>query len=279
MATWYISTTGNDTTGNGSVGSPWATLAKAIASSALSDTIYCASGTYTALPSAIPARNIIASTIGGAVFDGSGATANVTVGTDLLETTITGLVFRNFVSGSYGIFRSAYGTMNTFDRCVFSGFQMLYRGANQDGGIVSGSWTLNKYAPFTINGCLGFDLSAKIGAPDPVILFGNRANSIIKNSTFQLAGTWFYGIVDFTSGKLITCANNIFDSLASVPWGSAPAATPIHCCYHNVTSFPSGTGNINADPLFWDAPNGDFRLRAKDGSGNPNPVLGAGVML
>lgn len=40
MATKYISTTGNDTTGDGSLGNPWATLDKAYAACASGDTVY-----------------------------------------------------------------------------------------------------------------------------------------------------------------------------------------------------------------------------------------------
>jgi hypothetical protein len=45
-ATYYLSTTGNDTTGNGSEALPWASMAKAEASAANSDTIRMAAGTY-----------------------------------------------------------------------------------------------------------------------------------------------------------------------------------------------------------------------------------------
>lgn len=48
MATFYISTTGNDTTGNGSIGTPWRTLKKATTEVVTSgDTIYVNAGTYT----------------------------------------------------------------------------------------------------------------------------------------------------------------------------------------------------------------------------------------
>jgi parallel beta-helix repeat protein len=49
MATWYIATTGNDSTGNGTIGNPWATFTKAItnnASLAAGDMVLPAAGTY-----------------------------------------------------------------------------------------------------------------------------------------------------------------------------------------------------------------------------------------
>ena len=48
MATFYISTTGNDTTGNGSLSSPWKTLFKATSTvSSIGDIIHVNAGTYT----------------------------------------------------------------------------------------------------------------------------------------------------------------------------------------------------------------------------------------
>lgn len=47
MATYYISPSGNDTTGSGAIGSPWFTLNKAWTVVAAGDTVYMRGGTYT----------------------------------------------------------------------------------------------------------------------------------------------------------------------------------------------------------------------------------------
>lgn len=47
QTTYYVSTSGDDTTGNGSSGSPWATIQKANDNAADGDTIQLADGTYT----------------------------------------------------------------------------------------------------------------------------------------------------------------------------------------------------------------------------------------
>ena len=44
MADWYVSTSGNDSTGDGSIGSPYATLTKAQTSASNGDTVYLKSG-------------------------------------------------------------------------------------------------------------------------------------------------------------------------------------------------------------------------------------------
>lgn len=47
MATWYISTTGSDTTGNGTLGNPYATISKTLTVCANTDVIKLLDGTYT----------------------------------------------------------------------------------------------------------------------------------------------------------------------------------------------------------------------------------------
>src|SRR6185295_11833664 len=46
MANYYVATTGNDATGTGTIGSPWATFSKAIAAMNAGDTTYIRGGTY-----------------------------------------------------------------------------------------------------------------------------------------------------------------------------------------------------------------------------------------
>lgn len=46
-ADWYVATTGNDTTGDGSSGNPFATINKAVNAASPGDSIYVAPGTYT----------------------------------------------------------------------------------------------------------------------------------------------------------------------------------------------------------------------------------------
>jgi len=58
MPTWYVETTGNDTTGDGSSGNPYLTLAKAETSASDGDTINVGSGTFEAAVSHTLAKQI-----------------------------------------------------------------------------------------------------------------------------------------------------------------------------------------------------------------------------
>ena len=47
MADWYIDPAGNDTTGDGSIGTPYLTISKCHSVGSGGDTVYCRGGTYT----------------------------------------------------------------------------------------------------------------------------------------------------------------------------------------------------------------------------------------
>ena len=47
---WYIATTGDDATGDGSIGNPYATLLTAYTAASAGDIIHVAAGTYTIAP-------------------------------------------------------------------------------------------------------------------------------------------------------------------------------------------------------------------------------------
>ena len=75
---YYINAdTGNDTTGAGTAVSPWATLAKAYASSAVGDTIHFQSSTahYALVTATMASRTLIGVSAKTCVLDGGGASA------------------------------------------------------------------------------------------------------------------------------------------------------------------------------------------------------------
>ncbi len=77
MANYYIAPTGNDTTGNGTVGTPWLTTSKANTSSTTGDTIYLLAGTYTFTAANYPMignRTYIGADPNTTILDGGGAT-------------------------------------------------------------------------------------------------------------------------------------------------------------------------------------------------------------
>ena len=64
-ATWYVSTSGNDTTGTGAIGSPYRTIGKAHTSAAAGDTIELAAGQYDEHTSITKSNLVLLSTVPG----------------------------------------------------------------------------------------------------------------------------------------------------------------------------------------------------------------------
>lgn len=63
-----------------------------------------------------------------------------------------------------------------------------------------------------------------------------------------------------TNKPVMKGKNNIFYSATSVSLGSS-SCTMTYSDGYNISSFPLNTGNITSDPLFVDAPNGNYNLR------------------
>ncbi len=94
MATYYVKTTGNDTTGDGSSGNPWASPGKAVGSMAVDDVLYIEEGTYTITSStpniaggriSMPA-NLACTIIGHATGDITDFSAKPTISAGALST-------------------------------------------------------------------------------------------------------------------------------------------------------------------------------------------------
>ena len=128
-ATYYISPTGSDTSGNGTSGSPWASLSQGFSQMSSGDTLICMDGTYTGILNQIDSSagrippngtsahytNVQAQHDGAAIFDGQGATDMLFVAwCPSAYWTFTGLVWKN-PSASTALI--AYGDHIKFFRC------------------------------------------------------------------------------------------------------------------------------------------------------------------
>lgn len=83
MSTWYISPSGSDTTGDGSVGNPWKTFNKGITMAVSGDTVIAGAGTYTDVAAVNKHVNIIG------VGSGSDPASNTIVATALASHVFT----------------------------------------------------------------------------------------------------------------------------------------------------------------------------------------------
>lgn len=291
MATYYISPSGNDTTGNGSSGNPWQTISKAVTSSTAGDTINLAAGSYV-WPSALQTINDRTLTGAGASSTTVTASGGSVAGFVVYGTVaISGLRFTNAVRNSgnnagffynnqpaqpltltvndcifdnltwqsasgAGIFVIPYNITATqvlnFNRCLFYGNKSSV--LNQDG-----HWWLASGANATLNLTNCTFYTTKSGSQNVIVLGGQNTiapgpNGTIKNCIFVDSSGLNPSLVGGNAYTYTNCQNNITFGFASVP--------------------TSGwTGTISSDPLFVDAANANFALRPT------SPGIDAGVLI
>lgn len=271
MATWYISPTGNDSTGNGSSGSPWSTIAKtqSSTSTATGDTVYMASGTYAmASDNFNKGLSYISSTPLGAIVDGSSGnyawtvTGNVTVSfTDVKIKSVTRTAGDNFIFGAsngvtgYWVFTRCYFKDLKFSRKLLtSGYATSVSGYTLQNCILDNVWQTadGDYQGFF--GCGGGGTVTTANIYNNIIYIpnwdANGNSSLFNNTTTTVTYNLKNNIIYNTSGKTIA-----YRSLTNGTFN----------LYNNdaylITSFPAANSNITSDPLFVDYVNGNFNLR------------------
>jgi hypothetical protein len=125
-ATYYVATTGNDTTGDGSVGNPWATVQKGINVAQAGDTVLVGAGTYSENVSS--ARN---GTSGSRiVIDGQGVATLSSMVFSHQYLSLLNMTMK-FRSNNWRTFMADGGHFGIISNCTYSG--ELDSGANSTG--------------------------------------------------------------------------------------------------------------------------------------------------
>lgn len=293
MATYYIkpaSDGGDDSTGNGTIGTPWATISKAHTEASDGDTIVCldSTATYTFTNQTFTKTLTITGEredAGGAVFRGSLASQNVwRTNANLTFSKIT--IENTIVNQSRAVMfvdNVANKTVN-IDNCIF---QDIYHNltASVSGvasifscfdGSASGN-TLN------LTRCLIRNVGMTSSFANPPVVFNTYLGS---NNTFNITGCTVnldvlagYGKVQYVarsvsgSGNIANFKNTIIYTQVAVAGSAAISVTRSYSCFYNIIGFTTGTGVITSDPLFVDPDNGVFELRPT------SPCIGTGTLL
>ncbi len=278
---WYISTTGSDITGNGSEQFPFVTIQHGINSSTNMDTVLVQPGTYgeninyngknislgslyftTADKSYISQTIIDGNTTGSVVTFESGEDSTAI----LSGFTITDGV-ADFGGGIYCEDSSP----------TLTGLEISGNSANNGGGI-----SCDNSSPYIKKVSLSDNSAAISGGglytyeSNPslihVAIVENSATygggiSSNENSSISLANVTISGNTASNAGGGIECWNNSNPSLINcILWNDSPqeiflTSSSITTTYSDIESGWTGFGNIDSDPLFVDAGNGDYHLQ------------------
>jgi len=282
MASYYIATTGNDSTGAGTLVSPWLTISKAFNSSTANDTINVAAGTYTWVSQTFTSNR----TIQGAgntttIFTGADAAIAWNINTNGVSMTINDMTFKNSITTSSYVFwnNTGVGSTNmnwTFNRIIFkdlatSSSSRAIFGFSESGGATD--------MDIMFNTCL-FDNMYLVGSPSACEFLnlsqGTGQVLSFTNCTFYVTGgtivTWWVVVATVT----FTVKNCIFYNTSGTNITLNSSGTPTfsyNCTYTNWTSVPSGTANITSDPLLVSPTTGNFNLRPT------SPCIDTGVLV
>ncbi len=174
-----------------------------------------------------------------------------------------------------GVYSSGDMTDCVVANCIFEN-----NNATDGAAIFIGS-----YASFSVSNCIFRNNSADHGAG---IVCGNLSTASITNCTFvnnsALEGAGLWNGDTPNAPQILNCI--FWNESGNEVFLNSPE-TPVQVSYSDVRGGYPGEGNIDTDPKFIDAENGDFRLRmdspcidtgtsvgapSDDIAGNPRPV-------
>jgi len=258
----YVATTGNDDTGDGSLGNPYATIRQGLRASRHGDTVIVENGTYyeninfyghnaflTSRYYSTENPNDIYAT----VIDGQGLGTVVKFsGGENAKAAINGFTLQNGNSLNGGGIYCAYSEPTISNDYIIDntveqyggGIYCLYASPVIKGSLLSGN---------SATGDFGFGGGIYAAFGSPVVI--NCTST--KNYASTIAGSIYAYGSDIHIMNTVSWANNCIYKPEFFLSGGNPSAT-----YCNVEGGQPGAGNMNSDPMFCDFDNSDYKMNS-----------------
>lgn len=296
MATYYInSDSGNDTTGNGSIATPWLTFSKAHTSATTGDIIIAqeASAIYTFTSITFgKSLTLRAENIGDAIFDGTAGASAWTTG--IYSLTLENLIFQNVTTNALGMFYMS-GTASRdllFKNCIFR--DVILGISNNNASIIvnlAPSSRITQNVDFVA--CSFENITTPYSAIDSQIAtIANNSSANGSEINFRMVNCGIYlpaatyqlkNILQHVypaPGDTLTMDNVIIDNMSGSTvnfmrgYGNVSYQRIVNSTFQNITSppsiFTSNVYNISTNPtgtnytsglLYADVAGGDYRLQ------------------
>ncbi|HUU63503.1 MAG TPA: right-handed parallel beta-helix repeat-containing protein [Dehalococcoidia bacterium] len=234
---YYVSTTGSDTTGDGSAGNPWGNISYAVGQAASGTTIHVAAGQYNEHDITInKSLTIQGAGEGGTIVDGN-ALSRVFHINGSYTVDMSGITIRNGNMSGYG-----GGLYNNNGKVTITNCTVSENDADDSGGIfnLSGNMTITNC---TISGNNALNWGGGI--------FNASGNMTITNCTISgnSAATWGGGILNSSGNMTITnctvSGNKVDDDGGGIYNTSSGNVTLTNCTVSGNTASGDGGGIWN----------------------------------
>lgn len=284
MANIYANAdTGDDSTGDGSIGTPYETLDKCLTEANSGDVIIlnAATATYTMVNKVLPTEITIKGTVTpdpnglSAIIDTNNSSATYTLSNTI---TMEDLIFQNWkttstISFIYTNTATGDAAVN-FTRVIFKDIQFSSSTGSRGGFIGNGSQVSPSSVDSitkTFNECVFSNIKSN-GVVYTTMLRSNSGNQFayFNNCTWYADATGLglpyiagYGN---SAGSIASITHKNWaiknEHSTAIDFGNAVTESMDGCVYTgNVTLTANTTNMTNSDPLFLDVSNTDFRLR------------------
>lgn len=292
----HVSTTGSDTVGSGSVGSPFETVARAMTAAGFGDTIMVGEGTFACAVTLKNGVSMIGAGYEKTVLQGDGVNPVISVAGLSNAGRISGFTITGGYcpTGSWGGGIRVSWCAPTIDNNRITGNGAAWGGggiglayapaivrdnvienntALQYGGAIFCTWQAATFERNVIRSNSAQNGGAFFigGTPAPVL----RNNLLYQNTASMVGGAIFASLAGGTQVVNCTIYENVAptagsiqsqagsaDVLNSIVWGNSHAPVGCAATYSDVQGGMAGDGNINVDPAFVSATGADFRLSA-----------------